>query len=73
MYVYILFNILFHYGLLQDTDYSEYSSLCCVVGPCCLSILYMLIPNSYLIPPPPSFPFGNCKLVFYVCEPVSDL
>ena len=29
----ILFQILFHYRLLQD---SEYSSLCYTVGPCCL-------------------------------------
>ena len=35
---YILFHILFHYGLSQDM---EYSSLCYTVGPCCLSILYI--------------------------------
>ena len=34
-YVYVLFYILFHYGLSQDI---KYSSLCCTVGPCCLSI-----------------------------------
>ena len=34
--IYILFNILSHYGLSQDI---EYSSLCCTVGPSCLSIL----------------------------------
>ena len=34
---YILFHILFHYGLSQDM---EYSSLCYTVGPCCLSILF---------------------------------
>ena len=51
-YTYILFfNILFHYG---------YSSLCCTVGPCCLSILnVMLASNSSdsqfipLFPPSP--------------------
>ena len=32
--VYILLQILFHYRLLQDI---EYSSLCYSVGPCCLS------------------------------------
>ena len=32
----LYFYILFHYGLSQ---YIEYSSLCCTVGPCCLSIL----------------------------------
>ena len=30
-YIYILFHILFHFGLSQD---SEYSSLCYTVGPC---------------------------------------
>ena len=38
-YIYILFYILFHYGLSQDI---EYSSLCYTVGPCCLSSLYIL-------------------------------
>ena len=51
VYIYILFGILFHYGLSQDVDYN--SVLCCVslcdtVRPCCLSILYnnwhLLIP-----------------------------
>ena len=35
--MYILFQILFPYRLLQNT---EYSSLCYTVGPCWLSILY---------------------------------
>ena len=35
---YILFHFLFHYGLSQGT---EYSSLCYMVGLCCLSILYI--------------------------------
>ena len=40
-YSYILFHILFHYGLSQDI---EHSFLCnYTVGPCCLSILYMLV------------------------------
>ena len=38
--IYILFHILFHYGLLQDM---EYSSLCYTVGPDCLSILYIIV------------------------------
>jgi len=38
-HIYILFQILFHYRLLQDT---EYSSLCYTVGPYCLSILFYL-------------------------------
>ena len=38
-YICILFLVLFHYRLLQDT---EYSSLCYTVGPCWLSILYIV-------------------------------
>ena len=37
--IHILFQILFHYSLSQDIDYS---SLCYTVGPC-LSILYILV------------------------------
>ena len=40
IYIYILFQILFHYRLLQDT---EYSSLCYTGGPCCLPILYIVV------------------------------
>ena len=36
---YIFFSYFFHYGLSQDI---EYSSLCCTVGPCCSSILYII-------------------------------
>ena len=35
IHVYIYLNILFHYGLSQDI---EYSSLCYTVGLCCLII-----------------------------------
>ena len=41
-HIYILFYILFHYGLSQDI---EYSSLCYTGGPCCLAILYVAISN----------------------------
>ena len=61
-------QIPFHYRLLQD---SEYSSMCYTGNPCCLfhrndvlSINPILL-ISFL---PPSFPFSNHKLVFYVCE-----
>ena len=40
------FQIIFHYWLLQDT---EYSSFCYIVDPCCLfiySIVFWFIPNS---------------------------
>ena len=39
LFIYI-FQILFHYSLLQDV---EYSSLCYTVGPCCLPILYIVV------------------------------
>ena len=39
-YIYILFQILSHYRLLQDI---EYSSLYYIVGPCCLSVLYIVV------------------------------
>ena len=40
VYIYILFYILFHYGLSHD---SEYSSLYYTVGPCYPSILYVVV------------------------------
>ena len=39
IYIYVLFHILFHYGLLQDI---EYCSLCYTVGPY-LSTLYTVV------------------------------
>ena len=36
----MLFQILFHYRLLQDI---EYNFLRYTVGPCCLSILYIIV------------------------------
>ena len=35
-----IFHILFHYGLSQDI---KDSSLCYIVGPCCLSILRIIV------------------------------
>ena len=54
IHIYILFQIIFHYKLLQDI---EYSSLCYTVGPC-LSILKLFI---YL------FIFG-CVRSLFLCE-----
>ena len=38
--IYILFQILFHCGRLQDI---EYSSLYSTVGACCLSVVYIIL------------------------------
>ena len=38
--IYILFHILFHYGLSQDI---YYSSLCYTIGPYCLSTVYISV------------------------------
>ena len=40
LFFYSLFNVLFHYGLSGGI---EYSSLCHRVGPCCLSILCIIV------------------------------
>ena len=39
-YIYILVYILFHYDSSLAT---EYSTLCYTLGPCCLSILYIIV------------------------------
>ena len=46
MCVCFLFHILFHYGLLQDV---EYSALCYTVGPGCSSVLYIASANRKLL------------------------
>ena len=38
--IYIPFPIIFHYGMLQDI---EYSSLCYTEAPCYLSVLYTVV------------------------------
>ena len=58
--------------LLQVTGYS---SLCCILGPCWLSIyssVDILIPNSLFIALP-LLSLGNHNVVFYVCELISLL
>ena len=66
-FIYIFFQIIFHYRSLQDT---EYSILCYTVNLCYLSILCIVayIPYFLFIRSPLSFLFGNCKFVFYVYE-----
>ena len=77
IYIYIFFQILFHYRFLQDT---EYSSLCYTVGPCCLSILWIVVcvcesqaPSLSPTTHTSTIPVGNHKFVFYVCESISVL
>ena len=67
-----LFNIHFHYGLSHFTEYSS------TVGPCCLSILFVIVsicelqtPSASLLPsapPPITFPYGAdfCNVTFNV-------
>ena len=50
-YIHSFFNILFHYGLSQEIGYS---SLCCTVRPCCLSILNIIVCIYQLQIPSPS-------------------
>ena len=53
-YIYLLFHILFHYGLLQ---YIKYSSLCCIIETCCLSILYIVVRMCWSQTLNPSLPY----------------
>ena len=46
IHTHTLFQILFHYSLLQDI---EYSSLCYTVGPCCLLSYILLLKFIYFI------------------------
>ena len=71
IYMYF-FLIFFHFDLSQDV---EYSSLCFTVGPCCLSVLYILVyicqsqtSNTSLFHLPFSFATTS---IFSVCESVS--
>ena len=63
--MYIL-QSLYYYRLLQDI---EYNSLCYTVGPCCLSVLYILVLSvnpKLLIYLSLHLPLCNHKFVFYV-------
>ena len=60
-----IFQILFPYRLLQDSEYSSLCSRVLAVYLFLYTTVYMLIPNSYLSPAPsPTIPFGNPKFVF---------
>ena len=60
IYTYSLFNILFHYGLSKDTEYSSvlYSRTLFFIHPTYKS-WYLLTPTSRSIPPPPASPLAN--------------
>ena len=45
-YIHSFWNLFFHYGLWQNV---EYNSLCCTVGPYCLSILYAFLVISVFV------------------------
>ena len=61
----ILFQLLCHYRLLQDI---EYSSLC-HIGGWCYVFKYSSVNPKLLIYPSSLFPpTGNHKLLFYICE-----
>ena len=62
-------GVLFHDGLSQDT---EYSSLCCTLGPCPYQFL-SAHPKLPVHPSPISLPHGNYKPVLHACESVSAL
>lgn len=68
-----LYLFLYKYSfLLEEVVGYKYSSLCCAVGPCCLSVLrtrvkvYTCRPSLPLHPPRP-LPAGSRKSVLYVC------
>ena len=61
--------MIFHYRLLQDT---EFSPLCHIVDPFCFCIHVNLKLLSYLSLNP-CYPFGNPEFVFYISEAVSVL
>ena len=60
--IYILFYILFHYGLSWGIDYSSW---CYTVGPCCPPILYIIVcinPKLPVHPPPTHSPLCCCSV-----------
>ena len=63
---------IFHHVLSQENGYS---SLCCMVGSHCLSILNVIVSSTNLKLPvhltPTPMPLGSHKSVLYVCESVA--
>ena len=66
--------ILFHYGLLQDAEYiSCATQQDLVIYLFCIYQFVSANPKFLIYPSLFSFPFGNHKLVFYVCQSISVL
>ena len=70
MYIFILCHILFNYDLSQDV---EYSALCYIVRPCCLSILFVASINLKLpthpsptLQPPGDHEFGSMSVSLFL-------
>ena len=59
IYIHSFFNILFHYGLSQEIGYSL---LCCTIGPCCLTILNVIVCIYQPQTPSPSLSFPHFPL-----------
>ena len=69
-YIHSFLNIFFHYGLSQEIGCSY---LWYTVGPCCLSILNVIVCIYQPQTPTPSLsplPLGDHKSVLYVCESI---
>ena len=66
IYIYAHFFIVFHYGLSQDIEYIN-SSLGYTVGPCCLSILHIVVCICWSQPPNPPLSHLTSRLVCSLC------
>ena len=69
IHTFVLFHILLHDSLLQDTGYSTCAIQEDLLFSCLFFIQFVSADSKLLIIPPPSpFLFGKCKFVFCVCE-----
>ena len=75
LYIYTyIFQVLFHYRLLQDTEYNSQSYIQWDFTVYLLYIqCYVSVNPKVLISLSPLFPFGNRMFVFYVCESITVL
>ena len=63
IYTYVLFQILFHYKLLQDIDHN---SLCYTVGPCLFIHITLFLSLFIAFPSAISFPDQH-PVFFFLC------